>query len=148
MLDQHIKFDFYSASSLKQQSADGQVDLFRHIILIPSQSVFALSLHCCMLSEEAINTNIIVFDLTDRGSNPRSTALDASTLTITPPMRFVWNRLVKIFKCIKTLKLIKHIKQIFILFSYIVEVSFIGGGNRSTQRKPLTSCKSLTNFII
>jgi len=26
-------------------------------------------------------------------------------------------------------------------------VSFIGGGNRSTQRKPLTHHKSLTNFI-
>ena len=32
-------------------------------------------------------------------------------------------------------------------FSYIVMVSFIGGGNRSTHRKPLTCCKSLTNFI-
>jgi len=26
-------------------------------------------------------------------------------------------------------------------------VSFIGGGNRSTQRKPPTCSKSLTNFI-
>jgi hypothetical protein len=26
-------------------------------------------------------------------------------------------------------------------------VSFIGGGNRRTQRKPLTCHKSLTNFI-
>jgi hypothetical protein len=32
-------------------------------------------------------------------------------------------------------------------FSYILVVSFIGGGNRSTQRKPPTFCKSLTNFI-
>ena len=32
-------------------------------------------------------------------------------------------------------------------FSYIVEVSFIGGGNKSTRRKPLTCCKSLTNCI-
>ena len=31
-------------------------------------------------------------------------------------------------------------------FSYIVAVSFIGGGNRSTRRKPLTCRKSLTNF--
>jgi hypothetical protein len=30
---------------------------------------------------------------------------------------------------------------------YIVAVSFIGGGIRSTQRKPLTCHKSLTNFI-
>ena len=28
-----------------------------------------------------------------------------------------------------------------------VAVSLIGGGNRRTQRKPLTCCKSLTNFI-
>jgi len=32
-------------------------------------------------------------------------------------------------------------------FSYIVAVSFIGGGNQSTQRKPPTYRKSLTNFI-
>jgi hypothetical protein len=30
---------------------------------------------------------------------------------------------------------------------YIVVASFIGGGFRSTWRKPLTCCKSLTNFI-
>jgi hypothetical protein len=33
------------------------------------------------------------------------------------------------------------------IFSYIVAVSFIGGGNRSTRRKPLTCHKSMTNFI-
>ena len=32
-------------------------------------------------------------------------------------------------------------------FSYIMAVSFIGGENRSMQRKPLTCRKSLTNFI-
>ena len=32
-------------------------------------------------------------------------------------------------------------------FSYIVEVSFIGGVNQSTRRKPPTFRKSLTNFI-
>ena len=31
--------------------------------------------------------------------------------------------------------------------SYIVAVSFIGGGKWSTWRKPLTCRKSLTNFI-
>jgi hypothetical protein len=35
--------DFYSASSLKQQSADGHVTPLGHIILIPSQPVFVLS---------------------------------------------------------------------------------------------------------
>jgi len=33
-------------------------------------------------------------------------------------------------------------------FSYIVEVSFIGGGNRSIRRKPPTCRKSRKNFII
>jgi hypothetical protein len=43
VLDQHAYLDFYSASSLKQQSADKHVAPLRHIILIPIQSVFALS---------------------------------------------------------------------------------------------------------
>jgi len=32
-------------------------------------------------------------------------------------------------------------------FSYIMAVSFIGGRNRSTRRKPQICRKSLTNFI-
>ena len=40
--------------------------------------------------------------------------------------------------------IIPHFQQ---YFSYIVAVSFIDGGNRSTRRKPLTCRKSLTNFI-
>ena len=32
-----------------------------------------------------------------------------------------------------------HHFQQYISYNYIVEVSFIGGGNRSTQRKPVTS---------
>jgi len=42
-LDQHAELDFYSASSLKQQSADRNVAPREHIILIPSQPVFVLS---------------------------------------------------------------------------------------------------------
>ena len=42
-LDQHAELDFYSASSLKQQSADRHVAPLGHIILIPSQPVFAIS---------------------------------------------------------------------------------------------------------
>jgi hypothetical protein len=33
------------------------------------------------------------------------------------------------------------------IFQFIMVVSFIGGGNRSTPKKPLTFRKSLTNFI-
>jgi hypothetical protein len=43
VLDQHAELDFYSASSLKQQSAGSHVAPLGHIILIPSQPVFALS---------------------------------------------------------------------------------------------------------
>jgi hypothetical protein len=39
--------------------------------------------------------------------------------------------------------LLRHFQQ---YFSYNVTVSFISGGNQSTQRKPLTCRKSLTNF--
>jgi hypothetical protein len=41
-LDQHTELDFYSASSLKQQSADRHVTPLGHIILIPSRPVFAV----------------------------------------------------------------------------------------------------------
>ena len=43
VLDQHAELDFYSTSSLKQQSATGHVAPLAHIILILSQPVFALS---------------------------------------------------------------------------------------------------------
>ena len=43
VLDQHAELDFYSFSSLKQQSADRLIAPLGHIILIPSQPVFALS---------------------------------------------------------------------------------------------------------
>jgi hypothetical protein len=56
--------DFYSASSLKQQSVDRHAALLGHIILIPIQPVFAPSRQRCVLSGEATNTNFVVFDLT------------------------------------------------------------------------------------
>ena len=43
VLDHHAGLDLYSASSLKQQSADRHVAPLWHIILIPSKPVFALS---------------------------------------------------------------------------------------------------------
>ena len=43
VLDQHAELDFYSACSLKQQSAGRHVAPLGHIIMIPSQPVFALS---------------------------------------------------------------------------------------------------------
>ena len=43
VLDQQAELDFYSASSPKQQSTGRNVAPLWHIILIPSQPVFALS---------------------------------------------------------------------------------------------------------
>ena len=43
VLYQHTELDFYSASSLKQQSTDRHVAPLGHIILILSQSVFVLT---------------------------------------------------------------------------------------------------------
>jgi hypothetical protein len=45
VLDQYAELDFYSASSLKQQSAGRHVVPLWHIILILSQSVLSLVLH-------------------------------------------------------------------------------------------------------
>jgi len=50
VLDQHAGLDFYSASSLKQQSAGRHVAPLGHIIMIPSRPVFALSPLCCVLT--------------------------------------------------------------------------------------------------
>ena len=47
-----------------------RVDMSLHIILIPSQPIFALSSYCCVLSGEATNTNFIVFGLTRSGLEP------------------------------------------------------------------------------
>ena len=43
VLDRHAELDFYSGSSLKQQSVVRHVAPLGHIILIPSHPVFALS---------------------------------------------------------------------------------------------------------
>ena len=57
LLDQHAELYFYSASSLKQQSAGRHDAPLGHIILIPSQPVFAFSPQCCVLGGKATNTN-------------------------------------------------------------------------------------------
>jgi hypothetical protein len=43
LLDQHVKLDFYSANSLKQQSTGSHVAPLQHIIPILIQPVFDLS---------------------------------------------------------------------------------------------------------
>ena len=46
--------------------------------------------------------------------------------------------------CVMSHGVQRHFQQ---YFSYIVEVRFIGEGNRSTRKKLSTCHKSLTNFI-
>ena len=61
--------DFYSTSSLKQQSTVSHVTPQGDIILIPNQS--SLTLLSCLLSEEASNTNFIAICLTRPGFEPK-----------------------------------------------------------------------------
>ena len=68
VLDQYDQLDFYSTSSLKQQSAHRHVAPLGHIILIPSQTVFVLFPEWCVLSGEATHINYcIVFGLNRSG---------------------------------------------------------------------------------
>ena len=88
VLDQHAELDFYSASSLNQQSASRHVAPIGHIFWFRvNQSVFFLLNVACLAEKQQIH---ILYSLVwpDRDSNPHSTALKASTLTNTPLMRF------------------------------------------------------------
>jgi hypothetical protein len=55
--------------------------------------------------------------------------------------------------CIRAIKVVKRGGEVMVFsapfnnISFIVVVSFTGGGKRSTRRKPLTCRKSLRNFI-
>jgi hypothetical protein len=55
--------------------------------------------------------------------------------------------------CIRAIKIVKRGGKVMVFnasfnnISVIVAVSFIGGGKRSTRRKPPTYRKSLRNFI-
>jgi hypothetical protein len=80
---------FYSASSRKQQSALRHIAAHGDIILILSQTVFALTLQRCMFSGEATTTIYKVFGVTDREDGTHDLrALDVSTLTISPTTQF------------------------------------------------------------
>jgi hypothetical protein len=63
-LDQHAYLDLYSASELKQQSTDRNVDSLGHILLIPSSSLLFLL--------NATNINFIVVGLTRSGLEPKT----------------------------------------------------------------------------
>ena len=48
VLDQYAELDFYCANSLKQQPSSRHVAPLEHIIMIPSQLVFALTPYFCV----------------------------------------------------------------------------------------------------
>ena len=51
---QHAEFDFYSASSLKQQCAGRHVSPLEHIILILTQSLFLLLKAMCFVDKQQL----------------------------------------------------------------------------------------------
>jgi hypothetical protein len=66
-LDQHTELDFYSNSSLIQQSMCKPDAALGHIMSLPpisSQPIFALTSYCHVFSEYEANTNLMVFGLT------------------------------------------------------------------------------------
>jgi hypothetical protein len=77
VLEQRVELEFYSAHWLKQQFTDSNVAPLGHIILIQSQLVFVPT-----LADKQRLQILQPLDWFDRGSNPRSTVLGASTLTI------------------------------------------------------------------
>ena len=84
-LDQHDYWDFYSASWLKHQSA---VYMLLHLNTFPNnQSLLFLLIVACLAEKQRIP--ILLFLVwPNRCSNPWSTTLELSTLTITPPRWF------------------------------------------------------------
>ena len=78
ILNQQAKFDFYSASLLKQQSVARHFAPLRHNVLILNQSVFALVTLWCMLIGETAYTNIISlwFDTTRDWTHGLSTTVE------------------------------------------------------------------------
>jgi hypothetical protein len=89
LLNQHAQLDIvYSASSLRQQSADRHVALLGHTIVIPSQPTFVLSPPCCVLSGEATHIYFEVFGLTRSGLEPTIYHTRGEHANHIPPMPF------------------------------------------------------------
>jgi hypothetical protein len=89
---------------------------------------------------EAVSANAIVFCFTRADIEP-TICRDWGSGTVT----FIeQRRSTLLLWFVLVYGVLRHFQQ---YFSYIVVVSFIGGGNRSSQRKPLSFRKPLTNII-
>ena len=75
---QHTYLDFYSTSSLKQQTEDRHVAPLGHIILIPT--CYSIMLHGLTEKQQIPILKSLVW--TEWGSNPWSIALEASMLNV------------------------------------------------------------------
>jgi len=64
LFDQYAELNFYSASSLKQQTAGGNIFYF---ILVSNQRVLILLLNATSIAEKQLLPNFIVFGLTRQG---------------------------------------------------------------------------------
>ena len=98
-----IDLDYFSASSLGQQSSGRHLAPLRHNILITSELVFAPTHYLWVLSRNAAITNFMVLGLTRSGLKQRSNAIEVSTLTITPLIRLVVSYKINVFNFIKRL---------------------------------------------
>jgi hypothetical protein len=94
----------------------------------------------CVFRNTLISISDWVFDITEI-----LLKVALNTITLTPPS--MWTDLLKIIYILYISSNIIGTRFVEQYFSYIVAVSFIGGGNQNTRRIPPTCRKSLTNLI-
>ena len=85
-LDQHSELDFHSASSMKQQSTDRHLPHSDTLSWFQANQslLFLLNAVCLVEKKQIPNLKSLVWP--DLVSNPPLNALEASKLTITPPI--------------------------------------------------------------